>query len=99
MNEAEWAGIKAAQDRWAELEADKARWTDWRTIDTAPKDQIIWLGCSGSLRIGFWSKGQQWECHGTKGGGWRDHSSSEFGGMSSLTFTPTHWMPIPCPPA
>jgi hypothetical protein len=63
--------------------------TDWQPIETAPKDgRFIWLGDSSGLRIGFWARER-----------WADMARAEEGGPRDLTFAPTHWQPLPKPPA
>lgn len=67
----------------------------WQPIETAPKDgrDILVSGCSCGppVRIACWGtgrylgrvKGREW--------GWVDHPGH--------TCDPTHWMPLPAPPA
>lgn len=65
--------------------------SDWRTIDSAPKDGTrLWLfwpdACEDDRQtVGWWRTG----VHGDY---WMDHADSE-------RENPTHWMPLPEPPA
>lgn len=59
----------------------------WRPISSAPKDQVIWLGAEGNLRVGFWSGDQ-----------WSDWVKAECSGRRDLHFVPTHWQYTPTPP-
>lgn len=70
----------------------------WQPIDSARKDRIIWLAMPGRMRLGYWRSGEEFEHHGSVGGGWRDFSKSEGGGPADLDFSPTHWQPVPHPP-
>lgn len=72
---------------------------EWRTMDSAPKDEIIWLANENIMRLGFWQAGEQHENHGTVDGGWIDKSLAEAGGVRGLTFKPTLWYPCPSFPA
>jgi hypothetical protein len=74
--------------------------SEWQPIETAPKDgTYIWLARPGTMRIGWWASGEKYECHGSIGGGWRDHALSDtLGGARDLTYAPTHWQPVPEPP-
>jgi hypothetical protein len=67
----------------------------WMPIETAPKTGIIWLANYYSMRLGFWRKGKQFECHGSIGGGWADKALAEALGPCDLRFTPTKWQPTP----
>lgn len=68
----------------------------WRPIETAPRSIVpIWLAKLGSMRLGFWKSGAEYENHGSVGGGWIDHALSETNGPCGLKFAPTHWMPLP----
>lgn len=71
----------------------------WMPIETADKFCTIWLSDGFSMRLGFWMEGEEFENHGSKGGGWRDHANSEnFKNGWDLHFTPTCWQPVPKPP-
>ncbi|WP_332822457.1 hypothetical protein [Stutzerimonas kunmingensis] len=72
----------------------------WQPIETAPKDgREIWVGDRCSIRIAFWLDGAAYEHRGSIGGGWRDHAKAEARDLADLHFTPTHWQPLPDPPA
>ena len=63
--------------------------TDWRPIETAPRDGTpILIGCARtkSIRWAVWSKGF-----------WRD-GYAHLGGMIAGVPNPTDWMPLPEPP-
>lgn len=78
---------------------------EWRPIDTADKSggtakdsAYVWLSNGNVMRVGFWMNGDEFENHGSVGGGWRDLSMAENGFASDLHFAPTHWMPTPTLP-
>lgn len=72
----------------------------WQPIGTAPKNRDVWVGDASNMRLAFWMEGKHAEHHGSVGGGWFDHCASEQGrGPRDLHFAPTHWMPLPAPPA
>lgn len=59
----------------------------WRDISTAPKDGTHVLGADGLYVDVFWfSEGLD---------GWACATTEDFGGHNA----PTHWMPLPAPPA
>ena len=68
---------------------------EWRTIETAPKDGsqiLVVLGREMSV--------VEWDAAATEwndGVGWRDMGDMGWGGMTGAE--PTHWMPLPDPPA
>ena len=79
---------------------------DWQPIETAPKDDLIILGC---FRTGLDEDGDEYEsivthgsyvedlsvfCDGEEVGGFLDCDCQEFGQECQ----PTHWMPLPAPP-
>ena len=61
---------------------------NWQPIETAPKDATILIGDVGGVHAGYW-----WETT-TGFSGWAlcDQAPQE-------QFNPTHWMPLPEPPA
>lgn len=84
--------------------------SDWKPIETAPKDGtrilIYEQGGAGSDDEVFacvW--GRFWpQTQPTPGTGWRENYSEgwvEFGGMDvrQTCDKPTHWMPLPKPPS
>ena len=78
----------------------------WMPIETAAKDggtaktsTYVWLSNGTSMRVGFWMSGEEFENHGSIGGGWRDLSMAESGFASDLRFKPTHWQPVPLLPS
>lgn len=91
-----------AEARIAELEAEVQRLreqTQWRPIETAPKDKPLLLG--RFWRNALWDKNEpsvffQWT------GSWEDRSLDKSGCSSDWTeyhgLQPTHWMPLPQPP-
>jgi hypothetical protein len=67
----------------------------WRPIETAPKDgtAVLLGGCSPgpAIRIGWWGNGR----YLSRTRGWeRDWTTG-----ADYGFAPTHWMPLPDPPA
>jgi hypothetical protein len=79
-------------DRWAHRDpAREAKMTDWQPIATAPKDgSLLLLGYSRQGAVP--DVGQWFPCdsYGKDGGWWVSHALHVF---------PTHWMPLPDPPA
>lgn len=65
----------------------------WQPIETAPKDPddriVLWDGYN--VFIGFWSNIRASVVRG--GDGWLTD------GLQGLMIAPTHWMPLPPPPA
>lgn len=66
--------------------------SEWKPIDTAPKDGTVVLvytkdGCTQM------HGGEIWPCKHFKGDWW-----VEAGGECYTTCTPSHWMPLPLPP-
>lgn len=72
--------------------------SEWRPIETAPKDgTLILLYVSGQF-LGFgrsvnyvvgWMRAGDWVC---------DPRDDTFGDPDTVHPTPTHWMPLPEPP-
>lgn len=61
----------------------------WRPIDTAPKDGTsILLGHRHAAFDGYWSD---------EAGGWVNGQTNRYDEL--LTYEPTHWQPLPTPPA
>lgn len=56
---------------------------DWQSIETAPDEELIYV-------LGFHANGEPWWNIGSRYGDAWDCGSS---------LTPTHWMPLPEPPA
>lgn len=62
--------------------------SEWRPIETAPKDgTLVLLSIGGEVHIGLFTNG--WG-----GPDWYDYDEK-----GAFMFEPTHWMPIPPPPA
>lgn len=61
---------------------------EWRPIETAPKDDETWvlLADDEKVAIGHWLYDE-----------WRDYSDLGCAGMCG--WEPTHWAPLPAPPA
>jgi hypothetical protein len=59
---------------------------DWQPIETAPTDGTRFLAYDGGSHFDCW-----WHDYGYGEMGWRDEADSEP--------TPTHWRPLPAPPA
>lgn len=68
--------------------------TEWKPIETAPKDGTEILGW---LKEGKWAvvsfKVTKSYCHWN-----REFRDSENWWKDNVTCTPTHWMPLPNPP-
>lgn len=77
------------------LPIDEGMVERWQPIETAPKGDIIWLSDGGCMRLGYWRNGEEFECHGSKGGGWRDFAQCDSGYPRNLAFAPAYWMPLP----
>ncbi len=68
----------------AALLAERER--KWQPIETAPKDDaevLLWIPEEEGVEIGFWR---------SDAGAWDTY-------QGWLKATPTHWMPLPTPPA
>lgn len=68
----------------------------WQTIETAPKDGTAVLGYFPG-RTGYVARQDVIPCYWSEWGGgvWTCVSS----GYRLLSHEPTHWMPLPAPPA
>ncbi len=60
--------------------------SEWKDISTAPKD--------GTLICGVWLYGRRWAARSVF---WNSHDWEC--PISDAYYTPTHWMPLPPPPA
>lgn len=79
--------------------AANKRTPGWRPISEAPRDgSVVWLASDSTMRLAYWRDGERFEHRGFVGGGWRDHSMSEAGTRSDMTFDPTMWHPVPTLP-
>ncbi len=71
--------------------------TAWQPIETAPENGgIIWVGNVNGIRLAFWEDGEEYEHHGSVGGGGR--CGMMMTPSRDIPFTSTHWMPVPIPP-
>jgi len=60
--------------------------SEWKTIDSAPKNESVLLCVGGKIVVGHWKlMWQQWQA---------EYSHDDMGSLPS----PTHWMPLPNPP-
>ena len=68
----------------------------WQPIETAPKDEFVLLaGPSGYTTIEtVFTTGRM--CSDYHAGRWIDHANDD---LTDWGFNPTHWMPLPKPPA
>lgn len=68
--------------------------TDWRPIETAPKDgTIIFCACEGQFSLAAWdSYCARWLAK-VNGESARDYYGDE------VAVEPDHWMPLPEPPS
>jgi hypothetical protein len=67
--------------------------SDWKPIETAPKDREIMIVRNGKIRIGKWDDDRY---NKKPRPYWRDHQGRNISTMRYLP--PTHWMPLPEPP-
>ena len=69
---------------------------EWQPIETAPKDEFVLLaGPSGYTTIEtVFTTGRM--CSNYHTGRWIDHANDD---LMDWGFSPTHWMPLPKPPA
>jgi hypothetical protein len=74
--------------------------TEWQPIESVPRDGTVvdcWCGGQRSASC-FWEPDPLPEFPGE--GEWRQMYSEAYGSSFSLMdFSPTHWMPLPAPPA
>jgi hypothetical protein len=62
--------------------------SEWRDIETAPKDGTMILMADGNIMFcAFWLKSER---------AWVDGSRDRNGEL--ITWDATHWMPLPSPP-
>jgi hypothetical protein len=69
--------------------------TNWKTIDTAPRDGtaiLVFVECQGWDVVG-WARWADYS--GVKG--WMPYGFSDIPGVLGLA-NPSHWQPIPSPP-
>lgn len=81
-----------------EIAAAPAPGDAWRDISTAPKDGsrvlIAWRDKSGEWH----QRAAVWEADYAHAG-WTDHAVKSFGYEEIFSYKPTHWQPLPAPPA
>ena len=66
--------------------------TDWRPIETAPKDGKVIVCTHPSKTIEYRPRAAFWYvARGTGAEGWKSVSNHAW-------LNPTHWMPLPAPP-
>lgn len=74
----------------------------WQPIETAPKDgTIVDLWVQGAMQAnGEYSQRRSPQCH-SNGWDWISPLDGdwEYGGGRMWGCRPTHWMPVPAPPA
>jgi len=74
--------------------------SEWRTIDTAPKDGTRVLVCTnGQIAIAWWNERPNvWNEPAVPC--WTEFEPEDYFYAVHLTdeFAPTHWMPLPEPP-
>lgn len=70
----------------------------WKSIESAPRDQIVFLGVPGALPIvGFWVEREKAWCGASMRHDWT--VGGYMGGRAIPSPQPTLWMPLPDPPA
>jgi len=75
--------------------------SDWRPIETAPKDGTI-IDIGGRAFDGVFERwcNAHWEDRGGEEGTWRGPWSDGYESeLPDDRFVPTHWMPLPAPPS
>lgn len=90
--ECEQCGTMLGYERWRTREKTISAWnrraSDWRSMETAPKDGtkiLLWIGRSV---LGAWSWSDD-----SESGCWRHWESMEYKSVS-----PTYWQPLPSSP-
>lgn len=81
----------------------------WMPIESAPRDgtRILFYDplSSGLIHSGNWEaefEPERWDKRKSRTiyrGAWTDHSVASFGYEELNEFNPTHWQPLPAPPA
>ena len=77
----------------------EAQVTEWKTIDSAPRDGTrvdLWVPGIGRVTDAAWQKADHVPLYGWHHQAWYDPEWPEDG---REWVEPTHWMPIPEPPA
>lgn len=69
--------------------------TDWRPIETAPKD-----GTTVQVALWAWNQvgGQRLYCYARYGQGGPHWQEVRWDEVGEKIYDPTHWMPLPPPP-
>lgn len=94
--EAALLGHRSRDAELAEKDAEIARLKQWKPIEAAPKNGDRILG-GWMTEWGFRTAEVFWEMEDGEGGYW---TNGYFDGHhSTAEIEPTHWMPIPRPPA
>ncbi len=72
--------------------------SEWRSIDSAPKDgRRIIMTNGGWVDLGWYSH-SDWLGEDAKAGAWVDMDPRDGPGGLKGPNAPTHWMPLPEPP-
>jgi hypothetical protein len=87
--------MEAGQTR-LETPSPSSQLVGWRPIETAPKDGTpVLVGHEQAVFSAWWEKdGTQTN---TNHPGWVDGTTNSY--EEYTTYEPTHWMPLPAPPA
>ena len=79
---------------------------DWLPIESAPKDKTevdLWMvdeqGAGSRLPDAYWGKGWDGKLRVDREGWVAANQDYDMYGLCDIWATPTHWMPIPPPPA
>lgn len=73
--------------------------SDWRPIETAPRDGTRFLACKGrAILVGYMSSCVEWSGLDEQGNLAKRTVECFRMFPGKLTWNPTHWMPLPLPP-
>lgn len=78
--------------------------SDWKPIETAPKDARILLWNGSFVTAGNWDATFETFLDDEadvprERGAWTDHTVADWGMEENTELFPTHWQPLPEPPA
>jgi len=64
--------------------------TDWIKIEYPIPHLVVIVTNGLNVRFGFWQRGKEYECQGSKNGGWYDNDTGR-----GLAWLPTHYVDVP----